>query len=144
MAHRGASPERLAWSLAIGLVIGLNPLIGTTTVIMLALAWLLRLNIVASQVGIHIMTPVQLLLFLPLIKAGTLLFHSDRLPMSRQEILHLSHRHPLDLIRMLWQWEWHALVVWTILAAVLAPILATQIRKALMLSMRRHQEALVS
>lgn len=144
VAHQGASPRRLAWSVALGVVIGINPLLGTTTVITLALAWLFRLNLVASQVGTHIMTPVQVLLFLPFIKAGTLLFHSGRLPMSKQEILHLSHRHPLDLIRILWRWEWHALIVWIICAALLAPILARQIRKALTLAMRRHKEVLVS
>lgn len=140
IASQGASLERLAWSLAIGLVVGINPLLGTTTVVTLLLAWLLRLNVVASQVGTHSMTPVQLLLFLPFVKAGTLLFHSAALPMSRMEIYHLSHRHPLQLIRLLWQWEWHALLVWAVLATVLAPLLATQIHRALILATRRHKE----
>lgn len=140
VAHLGASPDRLAWSLAIGLVIGFNPLLGTTTVVMLCLAWLLRLNFVASQVGIHVMTPVQLLLFLPFIKAGTVLFHTAALSMSPDQIYQLSHRHPLRLIHILWQWEWHALVVWAVVAAIVAPILAAQIRKALILATRRHKE----
>jgi uncharacterized protein (DUF2062 family) len=143
-ANQGASPERLAWSLAVGLVIGMNPLLGVTTILMLALAWMLRLNIVASQIGIHIMTPVQFLLFLPFIKAGTLLFHSGGLPMSREEIFHLSHRHPLDLIHILWRWEWHALVVWALCAAVLVPLLAQPIRKALCVSMGRRKELLTT
>ena len=45
----GASPERLAWSLAIGLVVGINPILGSTTFLCLLLAFLLRLNIAASQ-----------------------------------------------------------------------------------------------
>jgi uncharacterized protein (DUF2062 family) len=144
LANGGASHERIAWSLAIGLVIGINPILGTTTVAMLALAWVLRLNVVASQIGTHAMTPLQLLLFLPFVKAGTLLFHDAALPMSKKDIIHLSHRHPLQLIRLLWQWEWHALVVWAVLSAIVAPLLATQIRKALVLSTRRHKELLVS
>lgn len=62
--------------------------------------------------------------------------------MSRADILHLSHRHPLQLIHLLWQWEWHALVIWAVLAALLMPVIAVQIRKALVLSMRRHKDLL--
>lgn len=63
--------------------------------------------------------------------------------MSRADILHLSHRHPLQLIHLLWQWEWHALVIWAVLAALLMPVIAVQIRKALVLSMRWHKDLLL-
>ena len=143
LLRRGASPKRLGWSLAIALVVGINPFLGMTTICMLLLAWIFRLNHVATQIGIHIVAPLQWLLFLPFIHAGIVLFHAHRLPMSKADILHLSHRHPLQLLHLLWQWEWHALVVWAFFAALLAPLLAIQIRRMLVLSMRRHRDLLV-
>ncbi len=139
----GISPKRLAWSLAVALLVGVNPFLGMTTVSMLLLAWLFRLNHIATQIGIHVVAPVQWLLFLPFVHAGVLLFRTHRLPMTKSEILHLSHRHPLQLVHLLWEWEWHALVIWALCAVVLAPVMALQIRRMLVVSMRRHRDLLV-
>lgn len=143
LLKRGVSPKRLAWSLAVALLVGVNPFLGLTTISMLLLAWLFKLNQVATQIGIHVVAPLQWLLFLPFIHAGIVLFGAHRLPMSRADILHLSHRHPLQLIHLLWQWEWHALVIWALFASALAPLIAVQIRRILVLSMRRHKDLLV-
>lgn len=138
----GISPKRLGWSLAIALVVGISPFLGVTTIAMLLIAWVCRLNQVATQIGIHLVSPLQWLLFLPFVHLGVLIFHSRGLPMSRGEILHLSHRHPVQLVHLLWQWEWHALVIWFFLALMIAPLLAVQIRRMLVLSMRRHKDLL--
>ncbi len=142
--RRGVSPKRLAWSLAVALVMGVNPFLGMTTVLMLVVAWAFGLNQVATQIGIHLMAPLQWMLFLPFIHAGILVFRTRRLPMTREEILHLSHRHPVQLVRLLWQWEWHALVIWGLFALVITPLLAAQIRRMLVGAMRRHHELMVA
>ena len=143
LLRKGVSPKRLAWSLAVALVMGVNPFLGMTTVFMLLVAWAFGLNHVATQIGIHLMAPLQWLLFLPFIHAGIVIFRTHRLPMSKAEIMHLSHRHPLQLIHLLWQWEWHALVIWGVFAAVVTPLLAAQIRRMLIGAMRRHRDLLV-
>ena len=71
------------------------------------------------------------------------LFVLRRLPLSRQQIEHLSH-HPVRLFHAIWQWEWHALIVWGVVAAILMPILAIYIRRAVVLLMRRHRALLQS
>ncbi len=144
LIKHGVPRRRLAWSLAIAAVIGINPFIGTTTVSMLLLAQAFGLNHVATQIGIHLVAPLQWILFLPFINAGILLFHTHRLPMSRAEILHLSHRNPVQLAHLLWRWEWHALIIWAVFSAAFAPLLANQLRRILVLSMRRHKNLLAS
>ena len=143
LLRRGVSPKRLAWSLAIALLVGVNPFIGMTTVCMLLLAWIFRLNHVATQIGIHVVAPLQWLLFIPFVHAGIVLFRAHRLPLTKAEIMHLSHRHPLQLVHLLWQWEWHALVIWGVCALVLARPVAVWIRRGLVLSMRRHRDLMV-
>jgi uncharacterized protein (DUF2062 family) len=133
----GVTPRRLAWSLALGIVVGINPSVGLTTLVVVLLAWTLGLNQVASQIGAHAMAPIHLLLFVPFIELGVHLFHTRRLPLSRRQIEHLSH-HPWRLVRDIWQWEWHALIVWGLVAAVAMPLLALYIRRALVMLMRRH------
>src|SRR6201996_2282745 len=139
----GVTPRRLAWSLALGVVIGINPSVGITTILVVVFGWIFGLNQVASQVGAHAVTPLHLLLFIPFIQLGVHLFHTRRLPLDRKQIEHLSH-HPLRLVHEIWQWEWHALIVWGIVAAILMPILAIYIRRAVVLLMRRHRALLQS
>lgn len=134
----GVTPRRLAWSLALGIVLGINPSVGLTTLIVVLLAWTLGLNQIASQIGVHTVAPLHLLLFIPFIQLGVHLFHTRRLPLNRQQLEHLSH-HPWTLFREIWQWEWHALIVWGIVAAIIMPLLALYIRRALVLLMRRNR-----
>jgi uncharacterized protein (DUF2062 family) len=134
----GVTPRRLAWSLALGIVIGINPSVGITTLLVILLAWALGLNQIASQIGVHAMAPIHLLLFIPFIELGVHLFHTGRLPLNRRQLEHLSH-HPWRLFRNIWQWEWHALIVWGVVAAITMPLLAIYIRRALVVLRRRHQ-----
>ena len=139
----GVTPRRLAWSLALGIMIGINPSVGVTTVLVVLLAWIFGLSRMASLVGSHVVAPLHLLLFLPFIQLGVHLFHTRKLPMDRKQIEHLSH-HPWRLFHEIWQWEWHALVVWGVISAIMMPLLATYLRRGLVLLMRRHRALLRS
>ncbi len=137
----GVTPRRIAWSLALGMAVGINPSVGITTLLVVLLAWIFGLNQVASQIGTHMVAPLHLLLLIPFIQAGVYLFHTRRLPMTRKQLEHLSH-HPFRLFHAIWQWEWHALVVWAIVAGIATPLLAMYLRRALVLLMRRHRALL--
>ena len=127
----GATPRRLAWSLAFGFAIGINPLLGSTTVLSLALAFLFRLNLVASQISNHLAYPFQLVLFFVFIRAGDAVFHTAGLPLDRSALLAGVRYHPWDTTRLLWTWEWHALIVWLIAATIITPLLAAVLTPAL-------------
>jgi uncharacterized protein (DUF2062 family) len=127
----GADPDRLAWSLALGFVVGVNPLLGSTTVVALGLASLLRLNLVASQVGNHAVYPLELMLFPVFIKVGSLVFATPRIPLAGKALWDSVKHHPWDTTRLLWTWEWHALVVWAGFAVVAMPVIAYGIRPVL-------------
>jgi uncharacterized protein (DUF2062 family) len=139
----GITPRRLAWSLALGVVVGINPSVGLTTLAVVLLAWIFGLNQLASQIGTHVATPLHPLLFIPFVQAGVYLFHTRRLPLTWRQVEHLSH-HPVRLFHAIWQWEWHALIVWGIAAAIAMPLLAFYLRRALVLTMRRHPALLHS
>lgn len=121
----GTSPERLAWSLAVGVAVGINPVLGSTTVACLIVAFLLRLNLAASQITNHLVYPLQLLLFLPFLRIGTRLFGTSSIPLATSDLFHMARTHPIKLSRLLWAWEGHALLVWLAVALVAAPLMAT-------------------
>jgi uncharacterized protein (DUF2062 family) len=143
----GASPEKLAWSIATGLLIGINPILGSTTVLCLAIAFVFRLNVAASQIGNHIVYPLEILLVIPFIRLASRIFHTEPMPLSANELLRATREHPLDLTRRLWLWEWHAFLLWTILAAIAIPLLAlilTPLLRRLLVRVTRHQYPLLS
>jgi hypothetical protein len=124
LLRMGADPDKLAWSLALGVVVGVNPLLGSTTVVVLGLAAALRLNIVASQVGNHAVYPLELLMFPVFIKLGDVVFGTEKLPLEGHALWYAAKHHPWDTTRLLWSWEWHALIVWAVFAAVVMPVIA--------------------
>ncbi len=139
MLRHGASPRRLAWSLAVGFIIGVNPIIGSTTLAAIAVAHLFKLNHTATQVGVHSAYPAQILLLLPFIRAGSWLFRSAALPMQARELLTSIRQHPLSIVRLLWTWEWHALVVWAIVSVAAIPLFAMLLRRVLEKAMLPRQ-----
>jgi uncharacterized protein (DUF2062 family) len=137
LLRMGASPEKLAWSLAAGLLIGINPILGSTTVLCLAVAFVFRLNVAASQLGNHIVYPLELILVIPFIHVATRVFHTAPMPLSANELLHAAREHPLALSRQLWLWEWHAFLLWAAIAVVAIPIIALAITPVLRLLLGR-------
>jgi uncharacterized protein (DUF2062 family) len=139
----GADPKKLAWSLALGAVIGVNPLLGSTTLLALGVATAFRLNIVASQVGNHAMYPFELMLFPVFVKLGSVVFSTRKLPLRGPALLEAVRKHPWETTRVLWVWEWHALVVWAVFAAVAMPAIALGVTPLLEKMQRRMQRGKV-
>jgi len=140
----GATPERLAWSIAAGVLIGINPVLGSTTVLALAVASVFRLNYVASQIGNHLVYPFELLLFPVWIALGSQLFGTPGLKLGRHELMLEVKHHPWQTTKALWTWEWHALVVWVFAAAILMPLLAMVLKPMLEKMLDRlHHEPVV-
>ena len=120
------------------MVVGINPSVGLTTLLVVLVAWVFGLSKLASLIGTHVVAPLHLLLFIPFIEVGVHLFHTRKLPMDRKQLERLSH-HPLRLVHEIWQWEWHALIVWGVVAGIAMPLLAVYLRRALVLLLRRNR-----
>jgi uncharacterized protein (DUF2062 family) len=131
LLRMGASPERLAWSITAGLLIGINPLFGSATILCLLVAALFRLNVAASQLGNYLVYPLQLALAIPFLQLGSKVFHTAPLPLSHRALMAMGREHPVALIRQIWSWEWHALIVWSGIAIVLTPLIALTLRPLL-------------
>jgi uncharacterized protein (DUF2062 family) len=83
---QGVSPGRLAAALALGLVVGLFPVLGTTTLLCGAAAVALRLNQPAVQVANYVAYPLQLALYIPFFQAGAWLFGAPPVPFTLDQV----------------------------------------------------------
>ena len=131
LLRMGATPERLAWSLAVGLVVGVNPLLGSTTLVALGIAAAFRLNFVASQLTNHAMYPLELAMFPVFVRMGSLVFRTAGLPWGHHELWVAARTQPWQTTRVLWVWEWHALGVWAVFAVIAVPAIAITMKPML-------------
>jgi uncharacterized protein (DUF2062 family) len=83
---QGVSPEKLAMSIAFGLVLGIMPFIGLTTLACIIAAYFFRLNQVAIQTVNYIAYPFQIILFIPFIRLGEKLFRLTSTSITISEI----------------------------------------------------------
>ena len=68
------SPRRMAVTVALGVMIGILPIAGGTTLLCALLASLLRLNQAGIQAANYLAFPLQIILLVPFYHAGALLF----------------------------------------------------------------------
>jgi uncharacterized protein (DUF2062 family) len=84
---QGITPEKIALSLAFGIVLGIFPVPGSTTMLCAAAAVVFRLNLPAIQLVNYVVYPLQLFFLLPFIRLGEMLFRATPLRLSLTQIL---------------------------------------------------------
>lgn len=121
----GLSPGSLALTVGVGAALGSMPIVGLTTVLSLIVALRLRLNVAATQLVAHLMSPVQLLLLLPLLRYGAaLLGHGEEVAgLTLAEIKRMLTHDLGGLWRLLWRAELGALAIWAVGSVVLVAAL---------------------
>ena len=116
LLRQGITPEKIALSIACGLTLGIFPALGWTTLLCFLAAVIFRLNLPAVQLINYFVYPLQLLLLIPFIRAGEILFHRARLSLSLTQILALIKTDAGQAIRVLWVATVHAVAVWALIA----------------------------
>jgi uncharacterized protein (DUF2062 family) len=130
---QGITPEKIALSLAFGFMLGIFPVLGTTSLLCLIAAMLFRLNLPAVQLVNVLVNPLWFALLIPFIRAGEWLFGAPPLGLTASQILALSHANLLHSIRILWLTALRAAAAWLLVGPVgiivLYLILAPMIRR---------------
>jgi uncharacterized protein (DUF2062 family) len=133
LLRQGVTPEKLALSLALGITIGLVPVLGVSTALCAVAALALRLNMPAIQLVNYLLTPAQLVLVIPLLRFGEWLAGAARFPVTLESGLALLSHGVVDAVRVLWNAIVHATLGWLVLAPFVAfalyQILAPVFRK---------------
>jgi uncharacterized protein (DUF2062 family) len=128
---QGTTPEKIALSIAVGGVVGVFPVLGTTTVLCTLAAALLRLNLLAVQTVHFAVTPAQLLLIIPFVRVGEHAIGSDRQPLSIGDGLALIADGALRAVTVLWDAILHALLGWLLVGPLTLAVLYVVLRPIL-------------
>jgi uncharacterized protein (DUF2062 family) len=120
---QGATPKRLALSVAVGVAVGLFPIFGTTTALCVGVSLLLRLNQPASQLANHLMYPVQIPLILVFIRLGERLVGAPPMPFSPAKLAVEFQGGPMLFLERFGKTALHGVLGW----AVVAPLVAAAV-----------------
>lgn len=115
LLRQGISPEKIALGMAVGVVIGIFPVIGSTTLLCTLAAFLLRLNLPAIQLVNYLVYPLQIALLIPFFQVGAWLFGVDPLPLSASQLISMFKADLWDTIRQLWDTTLGAIVAWSLI-----------------------------
>jgi len=145
LLRQGATPEKLALSVALGVMLGVFPMLGATTMLCALAAFALQLNLPAIQIVNYFVYPLQLALLIPFFRLGEKLFRAPHLALSAPQIYAMIHANMGNAIRSLWTTTWHAIVVWGLVAPLCAgalyAVLAPTFRRAARRGVTRVAEA---
>lgn len=110
------SPEQFSLAIAAGVFFGICPIPGLTTLICAIAAITLRLNMLAIQLANYAVYPAQLLLVIPFMKLGALLFPDDGFKLSLTDMLALWNQDSLAALEQLWLVQLLTLAAWLVAA----------------------------
>jgi hypothetical protein len=112
--RQGLTPEKVALSIALGVVLGVTPVLGSTSALCLAAAALFGLNLPLIQLVNQLVYPLQLALLVPFIRLGEWLLAAEPSRLSLPQILGLVKDDVWAAIAALWTATLHALAAWLV------------------------------
>jgi uncharacterized protein (DUF2062 family) len=112
---QGITAEKIALSLAFGIVLGVFPVLGSTSLLCAAAAVIFRLNLPAIQLVNWLIYPLQLFFFVPFIRMGEVLFGAAPQQFSLTQILAMIRADLPHAISTLWLAEVHAMSAWLLI-----------------------------
>ena len=116
LIKQGVSPEKISLGMAWGIVLGIFPVLGLTTILCGLAALVFRLNLPAIQLVNFLVYPLQLVLLIPFFHLGDLLFQIEPLPLSAQELITLLQADLCGTIRAFWNTTLRAIVAWLLVS----------------------------
>ena len=119
LLRQGVTPEKIALGMALGITLGVTPMLGSTTILCMTAAFLLRLNPAAIQLVNFVMYPAQIALLIPFIRAGESVFGAVDSHLTLDRIRQLIQANMWAAIATLWSATVHALVIWACASALL-------------------------
>jgi len=119
----GMSVKKISLCIAVGAVLGIFPVIGSTTLLCAIAALLMRLNLPAIQAVNYLVYPLQIALLAPFYGAGNWLFGDRSSPMIEENILDLLKNDFWGGMAGLWDLTVYAVIVWLMISPLLVLIL---------------------
>lgn len=119
---QGVTPQKLALSIALGISLGVFPVLGATTVLCAIAGIRLKLNQPIIQLVNWLVYPLQLALMLVLVRIGEWITHAPPVTFSIPELIQIFHESPLKFLQVFGICQLQGIIAWLFIAPVFTAI----------------------
>jgi uncharacterized protein (DUF2062 family) len=116
--RQGLTPEKLSFTIALGITLGVIPVLGSTVLLCTLAAFAFGLNMAAIQLVNWLVYPFQLALLIPFYRIGGWIFRTPPSELSVVHIVALIRTNLFHAIATLWTVTIHAVVAWLLLGSI--------------------------
>ena len=122
---QGVTPQKIALTIALGMTLGIFPILGTTTALCAVAAVWLKLNQPIIQLINWLVYPLQLGLILVFIRAGEWILHVPLISFSLPELIEKFRESPGDFLKEFGICGLQGILAWLLVAPFLILITYT-------------------
>jgi uncharacterized protein (DUF2062 family) len=119
---QGVTPQKIALSIALGIALGVIPVLGATTALCAIAAVRLKLNQPIIQLVNWLVYPLQLALILVFVRIGEWILRAPPVNFSVPELIQTFHESPLKFLQEFGGCQLQGLVAWLFIAPVFTAI----------------------
>ena len=113
---QGFTPQKIALTIALGLNLGVFPILGSTTLLCALAAFSLKLNQPVIQLVNWLVYPLQFMLLLGFVRIGEWLMRAPPVPFSIPELLRKFQESPGKFMQEFGMTGVHGIVAWFVIA----------------------------
>ncbi len=118
LLRQGLTPEKIAFTIALGITLGVTPVVGSTVLLCTLAAIVFQLNLPAIQLVNWLVYPLQLALLVPLLRVGAWMFGRRSSEISVAHVFELIRTDVFHAVATLWTATMHALAAWLAFGSV--------------------------
>ena len=120
---QGIKPQKISLTLALGVTLGIFPILGATTLLCFVVGLCLKLNQPIIQMVNYLMYALQLVMILFFVRAGEFVMHATPVSFSIPELFRKFHESPREFFREFGMTGVHGIVGWLLIAPFVAALL---------------------
>lgn len=120
---QGITPEKMALTIALGLNLGIFPILGTTTMLCLVAGVWLKLNQPVIQLINWLLSPLQLMMILVFVRIGEWIMRAQRVSFSIPEMIQKFRESPMKFFQEFGLTGLHGIVAWLVIAPFLTMLI---------------------
>ena len=116
-------PSQIALCIAMGISLGIFPVLGVTTLLCAMAAFSLRLNLPAIQIVNYLVYPLQLILLAPFYATGSWLFQNTGRDLIEGDLIDLLRTDFWGSMANLWDLTLYAILTWLVISPLIVLVL---------------------
>jgi len=120
---QGITPQKVAFTVALGFNLGIFPIIGASTVLCLAAGFWFRLNQPLMLLINSVTIPLQPPLVLVFVRLGESILHAPHITFSIPELFRKFSASPAKFMQEFGLTGWHGIFAWSLIAPLVVLIM---------------------